>query len=269
MRNRKLAFLCCAIVAAIGLLTAPVAMATGSSSTSCSAFTPNIVVVEGPCPVSDPGNPACSSQGQFTGIKYQNTGSYADHLATLVTRNNNVSVATGNQSYAACGGDPVTGLGKLSCHEKAVKVNPNSQTIAFWVVVDGSKEAIETSIVAKKGSCVQTKAITGLGLDAPAAPVTETLQHGQCAVEFTLNALTGTVVTAKLTPASVALGCESPDMTTDGILNGKPAEALELFLNGVSLGNTNFGQGYVNSGPASCTTRIVGGKVYTWGSPCP
>jgi hypothetical protein len=268
MPNKKQAFVSCAIVAAVGLLASPAAMATGGSN-SCSAFAPNVVVVEGPCPVDNPSSPVCTGQGAYTGIKYQNTGSYADHLATLVTRNNTVSLATGNQVYSACAGDPITGLGKLSCHEKAIKVNPADQTTAFWVVVQGTKDAIETSIVAKKGSCVQSKAITGLGQDAPAAPVTETLQHGLCAVEFTLNALTGKVQSAKLTPASLAAECESPGMGPDGTLNGKPAENLELLLDGVSLGLTNFGEGYVNTGTASCTTRIVGGRVYTWGSPCP
>jgi hypothetical protein len=268
MRSKKMAFLCCAIVAAMSLLASPAAMATGGSN-SCAAFAPNVEVVEGPCPVSDPSNPVCTGQGAYTGIKYQNTGTCADHLATLVTRDSIVSLATGNQVYSACSGDPLTGLGKLSCHEKAVKVNPATQTTAFWVVVQGTKDPIETSVVAKKGSCLVSKALPGLGQDAPAAPVTEILQHGACAVEFTLNAVTGKVQSAKLTQASLDAGCESPSMGSDGTLNGKPAENLELVLGGVSLGFTNFGEGYVNTGSASCTTRIVGGRVYSWGAPCP
>jgi len=265
MRTRT-AYVSCAIVAAFGLLAPTTAMATGWGS--CSSFTPNIEVVEGPCPVSNPESPACSAQGNFTGIKYQNTGSSADHLATLVTRNNTVSGATGNQTYNACSGDPLTGLGKHSCHEKAVKINPYGQTVAFWVVVDGRKAAVETSVAAKKGSCIKSFAKPGLGLEGPNAFLTtqktETLVFKGCAVTFELNATTGEVVNAFNDPSQ-----SDPTVTCSDLIVST-VDKLNLTLDGV--GNLGFGQvgdGFISSGEDSCTTRVIGGRVYTWGSPCP
>jgi hypothetical protein len=46
-------------------------------------------------------------------------------------------------------------------------------------------------------------------------------------------------------------------------------DKLKVTLDGVDLGSGQFGSGYVSSGSASCTTRIIGGRLYTWGSPCP
>jgi hypothetical protein len=260
MQTYKKAILFCVAVAALGLASAASAVAGGWQKTSCSSFNPNIVVLEGPCPVADPNQPECGSSGDYTGVMYQNTGSYADHLATLVTRNNIVSVATGNQSYDACDGDPVTGLGKLSCHEKAVKVNPADQTTAFWIVVDGYKQGIETSVVAKKGSCVKSFPVVGLGLGSAVAPVTETLTHGQCAVVFTLDSASGSVLNAQLTQDSIDAGC---NLINDSVEN------LEVKLGSQTLGFGQFGSGYVQTGSTSCTTRIIGGRVYSWGSPCP
>lgn len=261
--NKKKAFLSCAVVAAIGLLAAPEAMATGS----CTSFVPTITILEGPCPV-DSSNPlTCLTSGPYTGIKYKITGS-PDHVATVVTANNTVLVPSGFQAYAACAGDPVTFLGKYSCHEKAVKVNPNAAAAGeFWLVVTGAKTPILQSMVAKKGFCIQPFAVVGLGLNLPpVAPVTETLTDGDCsslagccAVEFTLNGIGGEVLSAKLVPPS-APGCS---------LDVKPASALELILDGESLGPGNFGNGYFHSGDTSCTVKTVGDKVYRYGNPCP
>jgi hypothetical protein len=38
---------------------------------------------------------------------------------------------------------------------------------------------------------------------------------------------------------------------------------------GTTLGKGKFGDGYISTGGDSCTTRVIGGKVYTWGTPCP
>ena len=44
---------------------------------------------------------------------------------------------------------------------------------------------------------------------------------------------------------------------------------LKVGATAISLGEGQFGEGYVSSGTNSCTTRIIGGRVYTWGNPCP
>jgi hypothetical protein len=273
MRNKNKAFLSCAMVAALALLASPAAMATGSSS--CSSFTPTITILAGPCPVDSATPVACATSGRYTGIKYKITGN-PDHVATVVTSNNTVLLPTGFQSYAACTGDPVTELGKGSCHEKAVKVNPNSAAAGqFWLVVDKTKTSTLQSMVAKKGSCSKAFAVAGLGLDVnpfQAAQKVETVNFKGCAVKFQFDVSTGAVVSAALDPDdSTKPVC--PTGVNDGSCcafnGGEDVGHLELSLNGQPLGAGVFGEGYVSSGTNSCTTRVIGGRVYSWGSPCP
>jgi hypothetical protein len=229
----------------------------------------------GPCSVANPADPDCDTPGDYTAVRYKLTGQGADHVSTLVTANNSVYTASGNSAYAACSGDGVTGLGKYSCHEKAVRFNPalykqgNSLVTGdrfLWVVVAGNKQPIQTSIAVKKGSCVQSYSVIGLGLDFNAvAPVTETLTHEnpttqeKCSVEFTLDSIGGNVLSAKLTPDSIQAGCN---------LRVDNAPDVEIKINGI-LHRMKFGQGYFQSGEQSCTTRVIGGRVYSWGNPCP
>jgi hypothetical protein len=274
-----MAFLSCTVVATAALLAPTSALATGNWG-SCSSFNPTIEVVEGPCAVifNDPLGPSCARPGTATGIKYKNSGSNADHLATLVTANNSVSTATGNQVYTACSGDPVTSLGKYSCHEKAVKINPSIQTVSFWVVAEGTaavktqRQPIPTSVVAKKGSCIKSFAVPGLGLEGPTANAfqttakTETLVFKGCAVTFELNPVTGDVINAFNDPGQ---SNPAPGVTCSELIVSE-AQDLTLSLAGVGdLGPGQIGDGYISSGTNSCTTRIVGGRLYTWGSPCP
>lgn len=274
MRNKNKAFLSCAIVAAVGLLSAPAAMATGYNS--CSNFNPTVEILAGPCPVSGANPTACAASGDYTGIKYKITGS-PDHVATVVTANNTVLLPSGFQAYAACAGDPVTGLGKGSCHEKAIKVNPNSAAAGqFWVVVDKTKSAALQSLVAKKGSCSRSFAISGLGFDVnpfQAAQKVETVNFKGCAVKFQFDVVTGAVVSAALDPiesTKTACAVGQNDETCCNFNGGEDVSNLTLTLSGGrSLGSGVFGEGYVSSGTNSCTTRVIGGRVYTWGSPCP
>jgi len=281
MRIRKAWLTSAATVVAV-LFAATAAMAHDSSSPTCTSggLPVPIEVVDGtPCTVTAVDaalpNPVCKGQPgactsecgpDYTGIQYEITGA-VDYVATLVTADNTVVPSTCTSVYPPCKGDEKIGLGKYSCHEQAVK--PKIVDNKFWIIVEGNKQAIQTSVAAKKYSKTLCSAILGLGVDAPVAPVTETLQHGECAVEFTMNSLTGTVLSAKLTPASVVAGCESPDMALDGTLDAKAVETLELVLNGETLGGGNYGNGFFNSGIGSCTTRVIGGRVYTWGKPCP
>ena len=269
MRIRR-AFLSRAILAAlVVVLTAATVMAEDDESTCINPSTPIAVVVAGPCPVSDTGSPACTGAGGWTGIQYKINKSGLSDVATLVTENN--SVPSGTSIQPACKGDSKTGLGKKSCHEKAVKpvvFNVGSDRF-FWVLVNGTKEPIDTTVAGKSGSKVYCSKVPGLGLDGPPATVTETLTHDGCSVEFTLSGVTGAVISAKLTQESVDIGCTSPSLGDGGAINPKSVEDLEISLEGTSLGAGAFGNGYFQSGTNSCTTRIVGGRVYTWGKPCP
>ena len=261
----RMAFLSCTVVAMAALLAPTAVLATGSGY-SCSTFTPNIAIVEGPCPVifNDPLGPSCERPGDATGIKYQNSGTLADHLATLVTVNNNVGNLSGCQLYSACSGDPLTGLGKYSCHEQAIKINPANQTVGFWVVAQATaanktqRLPVLTSIVAKKGSCIKSKAILGLGLEAPvtlAKTTKKTTKVGAC--EATLS-----------TPAT---GPETFDLADDAppecvvVDNGVPLADVTITTpghSGTGLEAEEFS--FVSKG--SCCYSTVSratGKLYT------
>lgn len=238
---------------------------------SCGGGGFTFTVVAGPCAVSDTANPSCDSPGAFTGIQYEVSGA-PDHVATLVTKNNNVSVATGSQVYGACVGDPVTGLGKYSCHEKAVKVNPDASTRRFWVVVDGDKAPTLTSIVAKKGRTIQAFAIMGLGFDNVQSPFqttkrSETSVFKGCAVVFEYDGAGN--VTNAFNDHAQDIPAFNPNCSQ---LRVNTVDKLSISVDDINLGPLGigqFGDGYISSGTNSCTTRVVGGRIYTWGSPCP
>lgn len=263
MRNRK-AFLSWSVVAAAGLLVAPTTMATNYPPCTSSLWT--VAVKSGPCTVSNPATPACSTEGAWTGIEYEVSGASAEHVATLVTRNNDVSTATGNIVNPACRGDlNYTYLGYFSCHEKAVKV-PLVPSRRFWVVVDGNKKTIETSVAVKKGTCTQAYAVPGLGLASDANPFravtrTETITFKGCSVVFEYDPVTNDVLSAEL--ADDSSDCDFFEATVDKL-------NVTLDVEGAgALGLGKFGEGYISTGSESCTTRVVGGRVYTWGKPCP
>jgi len=260
MRTRNKTLLSCAAVA--GLLTAVDAGATGYT-TSCSSISYSFTVIAGPCLVQDPNNPVCSTTGDYTGIRYQVSGSAADHVYALVTANNVVVGGPGVQVFGPGQGCPSTDLGVGSQHEKCVKVNPQGSTRRFWVVAAGKKTPIQTTVAAKKGSCFKSYAIQGLGLDTNAfAAVTpnETVAFKECKVEFVKDPISGAV-------SSAALTADSPESCS---LYESSVEEMSVSVPGAgNVGVPRFGDGYVSSGTNSCITRILGGRVYTWGSPCP
>jgi hypothetical protein len=261
-----------AVVGIASLLAAPAAKAGGNRYDKCSSFNPTVRVVEGACFVQSPdGAGGCQPDGDYFGIKYEVTGSL-DHIATVVTANNDVVSVPSIQVYDGCGtsggGDPVTGLGKYSCHQKTLKVNTWFDTNTyFWVVVAGGpKKLLQQSVAMKKGSCTTSVAIDGLGLDVPpAAQVTEILTHEnpdtkkKCSVKFTLDSVGGNVVSAKLVDSDPTCTLQIGDATDIEV----------TFPGSNTVHPLKFGVGYFESGSQSCTTRVIGGRVYTWGSPCP
>jgi hypothetical protein len=271
VRNRALSI---ALAAALVALLAPsAAFATGYNS--CSAFQPTVTVLAGPCPVSSANPAACEASGPYTGIKYRVSGR-PDHIATIVTANNQVLSVPSYQFYGACVGDPATGLGKNSCHERAVKINSDCYTSGeFWVVVDKAKSAVLQSIAVKKGSCVKSFAVAGFGSEVNPfvqARKTETVNFKGCAVTFEFDPITNAVLNAQLDPGQsskpICTGTQN-DGTCCAFNGGADISKLVLTLDGEPLGAGQIGEGYVSSGTNSCTTRIIGGRVYTWGSPCP
>ena len=275
MRSRNLAFLSCTVVAAAVLLATPSVNAGGSRDT-CSTFSPTVTVVAGPCPVLNGTPSACQPAGastDFTGIKYRVTGS-PDYVAALVTANN--AIVSAGRVNAPCVGDEVTELGERSCHEQAISFSCGSVTTDIWIVVKGRKAAVLQSVAVKKNSCVKSFAVPGLGVDVnpfQQTQTTETVNFKGCAVTFTKDVNSGAIVNAVLEPPPLSTkpACASGqnDGTCCAFNGGEDVSHLELTLNGQPLGSGQFGDGYVSSGDHSCTTRVIGGRVYSWGSPCP
>jgi hypothetical protein len=289
----KRAFLSCAVVAALGLLATGTTMAGGSHHghtggggsgtptsapppppTSCTVGQYTIAVTSGPSFVS------CQSDQsrQCTEIEYAVTdGGIPDHVAALEGVGVQYVVGPGTQWYPPCVGDPVTDIGEHSCHEQAAKFNPTGSSQAFTIGLDGQRSSGPTTVAVKKGSFVGSCRIVGVGLDRvpgqfESVQAVDTKTFEGCAVKFTYDAA-GAVLSATLdgTQSSKPLcsqnGNNPPccsDLTTTSI------DKLTFSLEGVGdLGAGQVGDGYFSSGTSSCTTRIIGGRVYTWGSPCP
>jgi hypothetical protein len=267
MRNRAAAVVSSAILAGV-VLAAGTARADQCTAGAYTVSTPGPVV----------GTNA-------TSITYTITGNNSpDHVATVVASGSTncltpsvVSVAgtpgSGNQSYGPGVGDPVTGLGKLACHEEAAKINPNGSVVQFTVTVSGVRSAAPKSVAVKKGSTIRSCEIVGIGDPAPpevVAPVTEIIKEpgSVCAVEFTKDQITGKLLKAAVTGDSDP-GCTLHEIPVDQLKLEVDTPIGQCADPPCALGAARFGEGYVHSGESSCTTRIIGGRVYTWGNPCP
>lgn len=270
MRVRTKAFLSCAVVAIIGLLASTGVIASGGGGnvptgapspppTWCSTGLYKIEVASGPTFVS------CSATGgQCTEIEYAVTaGGVPDHVAVVQGIGIWSMVGPGSQWYLPGVGDPVTGLGKFSSHEQAAKINPSSSVLNFKIRLAGRRNPSPTAVATKKGSKFGSCRILGIGLEAGPNPFqqvqrTETVNFKGCSVNFHYDATSGAFLGAER--ADDSLGCDFYENNIDD---------LTINLPGLTLTDGKFGEGYISSGTNSCTTRIIGGRVYTWGSPCP
>jgi len=270
MRNTNRLFLSCTVLA--GGLLATAGGAEAVETCQAGAYT---VSTSGPTVV-----------GTQTKISYTVSGNPgADHVAAVVSSGSTncstpsiVSVTgsplSGNQAYAPAVGDPVTGLGKNSCHDEAVKVNPSGSVVNFTITVDGVRGPSPKTVVVKKGSNISRCEIVGIGEVGAAeivAPVTEIIKEPgtNCAVEFTKDQITGRVLHVQVTSDS-GPGCQLHQTSVEDLELVLPTTQIGTCTNPpCSLGKAKFGEGYVHTGLFSCTTRIIGGRVYSWGDPCP
>jgi len=276
MRTRKVLF-SFAIVATAGLLAATTAMAAppASCTTDDGLW---YVATNGPIPFSCSAGPCSEIDYAITPIS-PNSGT-PDHVAVLVggTNRGDVLVPSGVQVYPAGAGDPVTLLGLGALDWMAVKVNPGPYKEFFPLVVRGGTP-ITTMIAVKKGrkpaGLCQIKGLTTAPADDTACVPScgrfhpfqalkqfETIVFKGCAVKFEYDLTTGEVVNAELDPDN------SPSPTCN--LTISDVGDLELSLPGLgSLGHGKFGDGYISSNDNSCTSKVIGGRLYTWGNPCP
>jgi hypothetical protein len=297
MRTRR-TFFPCALAAAAGLSAAAAVMAAEAdlpqSCTTPSGW--NVAVTQGPCATtqtSSTGALTCSPTGTNTGIEYSVTGPgiTPDHVFSFVhvSQAGDVLFVGGGLEgaiYPLCVGDPLSGVGLYACHEQGIRLNAEQgKANQFKVIVKGQRDPIASSVVVKKGKTTDSCKIKGLGLqtsgsDGSVACVSscgnfnpdqtikrfETVQFKGCAATFEYDTTTGAVVNAFADHDLDEPGANCSDLTLSNVGD------LELSLLGTPIGGGKgkFGDGYLSTGNTSCTTRIIGGKVYTWGTaPCP
>jgi hypothetical protein len=288
MRTIEKAFLSCAIVAVAALLAATPAMATGSGSGSCTYPVSGAIEVisvppgapegvTGACPVAQadlatPPTP-CKSHGEWTGIQYRFADYKAgDVITTLVTVNNttaNVSVPTGFTAYALGTGEPKTGLGTSSVHERAIKITALAADKTFWVLVKGNKQPLLTSVAVKRGSYCTLKsyAVLGLGLDIPEGCVSTcgNFNAKQAVKNIQIVVWEGCEITKYFSPTTGAFqgvtvtgeGCTV--LPGEGLYDGgvtPPPPVTGLFLGDEQV---TFGDGDATTGDNSCFNTFVGG----------
>ena len=188
----------------------------------------------------------------------------------------------GARWYAPCEGIPSeheSGFGGDSCHEQAIEVDVGRGVTRFEVVLAGLRHSSPTSMAGlrdehDRDDGLEACTILGLGLEGgpDAFQVTlrtETIDFKGCEVEFTRDPVTGEVQKARLLTETSDSGepCQSPTLRDDGTIDPRPAGGVEVILGAVNLGVGRFGDGYISTGTESCTTRVIGGRVYTWGAP--
>ena len=293
MRSRGI-LLFCGVIVAVGIVAIPVA-AQGVDPFECTTngggdFT---IKTYGACSVSCDTNKwtvndFCDTGTDCTGIEYeviQKTNTTAAH-AFAVIRDSGLSTNVGvdvfgdvNAVYPPCEGDGIISGGQHMCHEQTISVNPfDFANSGFRMAVKGNFVTTWSSVyfmVGKKD--IQSCSIPGLGSDSslysgscvpscgnfnPDQTLTKTekLNFQGCEVVFEFNLNTGEVVDAYLTQESEDADCDFDE--------GSVAE-LELKVDNVSFGFGKFGDGMISTGTNTCSCRVIGGRWWCWGRPCP
>jgi hypothetical protein len=268
MRNREASFLGAIAAAAVLLAGTAVSAQEPLPLTTCTTSNETTFTV-----TSGPSFVPCEGPGvtQCTEIEYQVSPSQYEVFA--LAGKGVVEVLGGGEPFVAEPCEGIDQFGQGACHQQAIRTYPDEGR-RFKIVVAGERRPGPSSVAVNLGDGVFFACeILGIGVENTPNPdqVTQTKEEVDfkgCVVEFTRDARTGEVVEARLTEDSVE-GCQSPFLE-EGILRPQPVGDLEIKLrDGRSLGRGKFGDGYISTGEESCTTRVIGGKVYTWGKPCP
>jgi hypothetical protein len=199
--------------------------------------------------------PCYPGGGECTAIQYSVVklkGLYVEHVAILADHEVVVVPAHSWDLAQPCNGDPVTEIGIRDCSTQAVRLNKNSETQLFDLIVEGDASPITSSIVVKKGKVIEECRIASLGpltVDLKAQLTTkETFQFDDCEVEIAINPFTG-----QPGEASVISG--------DCAVSAEPVQNLQLVINGQAQ-EVNTGDGWLSTGTDSCTTRLYRGVSY-------
>ena len=213
------------------------------------------------CLAPTPANDECT---KLHGVVTTNVGANTSLVAGVVTSNTmlyHISDTSQVFPLGAGAGNSLDDFAKLVFHLQAFKITSDSQTYQFDITAIGKLTYVPSTWIVKDGKNIGGCEAWGFG--APVNPfqpkvttVTETFKD--CTITIPVDPFTGPgIATVSGDP-----GCEIE-------ANGEDIAALEISINGVPLGTGTFGEGTVSSGTESCTTKMIGGRLYTYGNPCP
>jgi len=272
-----------ATVAALALLAATSARATNTvppppppiQCTTTGVSPATFKVINGPSFVSCAG----VTGGQCTEIEYE-VLSPQTVVYTLQGRGVKAVAAVSGASITIA--NPCVGIdsfGKGSCHEQVIKISkPTSPKISsFKITLAGLRVPTRTTVALNSNPPSKVCEILGIGLEGgpntfQATQNTEVINFKGCKVAFTHDPVTMAIMSAQFTADSPP-NCTGPFMSGTTILPQPVAdlEFKESGPSGRSYGKGRFADGFsFSSGQGSCTTYVIGGVVYTWGTePCP
>jgi hypothetical protein len=210
----------------------------------------------GPTPVTcdDTEDAPCT---QMRYVVSENAGRDPEHVALLVGQDSLLTFPFGAE--APCAGDPVTKLGARDCSRKSVALVDGGEGFEdeYRVEAQGDRAVIGSSIALKKGGVTEQCRIASLGsptLDPNAQlKASEQIVFKGCTVTIPVDPATGEPGTAMISGENCVF-----------VANGNQINSGQLTVNGVNVGTLSYGQGSVASGEASCTTRVINRKLYSW-----
>lgn len=259
--------------------------------------------------------------GACTGVQYTVDGNQARNLAqTAVLAYNpeyldpettdafpKAGPSGSNDVRDRCQGDSANQLGINSCHEQAIRYNPDFvANNTFWFVVEGNRVPSATTLTIKTSTNKSAYCeILGVGdlmeeniLPDGCVPScgnfdedqtitkTEILDFKGCKARFEYNLTTGSVLNfgaacdTELFPSVNPTTCcaENPNDPTCTPVADNPCDFptysaenqnVQVILDGAPALPVNFGDGLVSIGTESCSCRVIGGRIYCWGQTCP
>ena len=268
--------------------------------------------------VGDPAFVEAADSGECTGVRYTVVSGNINQIAqaavlaynpSYLYQNGYVEAVAGptssNVVNAPCVGDSATNSGVGSCHEQAIRYNPDDVADGpFWFVVPGVRQLSATTLTLKSNKIDRCE-ILGVGdlMDENTLPAgcvpscgnfdedqsiikTEVIDFDGCKARFDFDLNNGSVLqfggvcdNTVFTGINVAYCCAEyyPDDATCGADCEFPAfydlddedDPIIVELpdgTGVPL---RFGDGLITIGTGTCSCRVIGGRVYCWGKPCP
>jgi hypothetical protein len=282
------------VVAAVAMVATPAAAQNPTPPEFCSLGNWTVDVdFYGYVDCTVPNDPQNASQlvadpdGLCTGVQYSVTGNKPIAQAAVLAYNPAflydgayakaiAGPSNSNVVNDPCVGDSSTNSGIGSCHENAIRYNPEDVADGpFWFVVDGRREFSATTLTLKSNKLDRCE-ILGVGdlvdeEDEALGPCVascgnfdpnqtivkeEVLDIKGCRAKFVFNTLNGQLI-----------DFINLDGTCDSV--EYDITQFDFLVDGESIGEGLFGEGLFSAGSGTCSCRVIGGRVYCWGKPCP